>query len=377
MQGGALIVLGLGAIVAFANGANDVSKGIATLVGSGLASERRALAWGAFWTGAGGLLGAVFAGAMVSTFGTGVFGTGAHPSLAMAAGVVGGTAAWVLLATRFGLPVSTTHALLGALLGVGVIGLGAGDERWSAVGVKFVLPLALSPVAALATTAAVVRAGRRWGGRAWGANDCVCIDVASAALEAAGVGALSASRLPVLRITSGTAEACATTHTTKARLTLDRVHWMTSAGISAARAMNDAPKIAAVILAAGAADARGAVSTGGTFVIVTAAMVCGSLLGGRRVTAVLARKLTRMDRWEGFAANAATAVLVATGAVLGWPMSTTHVSAGGIVGSAADRFAEAVDRRVLGDMLLAWVVTLPGAALLGGVAYLALRVAIR
>lgn len=374
MHGGLLIVLGLGAAVAFANGANDVSKGIATLVGSGLASERRALAWGAFWTGIGALLGGLFASAMVSTFGKGVLGPDVHPSLAMAAGAIGGTAAWVLLATRFGLPVSTTHALLGSLLGVGLVGVGAESVRWGAIGLEFVLPLGLSPIAALATTALVVRAGRRWGRGASGMVDCVCVDIAAAVPQAPGVRALPGASLPVLRITSDTSESCAASPTVAARLTLDRVHWMTSAAISAARGMNDAPKIAALILAGVIAGAP-VVSMREVFVVVTAAMVCGSIAGGRRVTSVLARRLTRIERWEGFAANASTALLVGAGAVLGWPMSTTHVAAGGIVGSATGRLADALDRKVLRDMLLAWVVTLPGAGVLGVVSYLALRTA--
>src|SRR5260221_12242784 len=113
----ALLLLA-GAAIACVNGANDVAKGVATLVGSGLASERRAIAWGAAWTCAGGLLGALFAGAMVTAFGKGLLAPHVAPSFDAALAVVVGATIWVLVATRTGLPVSTTHAVLGAMTGV-------------------------------------------------------------------------------------------------------------------------------------------------------------------------------------------------------------------------------------------------------------------
>ena len=84
-----LIVL-VSAGLAYANGANDVSKGIATLVGSGVTDYRRAILWGSLWTGAGGVLGAVFAGAMLTTFGSGLLAGGASPTfLAVLAALAG------------------------------------------------------------------------------------------------------------------------------------------------------------------------------------------------------------------------------------------------------------------------------------------------
>jgi PiT family inorganic phosphate transporter len=131
--------------------------------------------------------------------------------------------------------------------------------------------------------------------------------------------------------------------------------------------MNDAPKIVAFALAAAALGPSAGVSAPLLYASVTAGMVLGSLVAGRKVTHLLAEKVTTMDHREGLAANLATAALVTLGAVQGLPMSTTHVSSGGIVGAGAQR--RALRHRTLRDIALAWVVTLPGAALLGTMAY--------
>src|SRR5512141_3295204 len=117
-----LVLLTLG--LAFANGANDVSKGIATLVGSGTTRYRTAVAWGTAWTLAGGLAAAFFSQGLVATFsGKGLLASppsGSGFLLAVGCGAIG----WLLFANRTGLPVSTTHALTGALCGAGIAAAG-------------------------------------------------------------------------------------------------------------------------------------------------------------------------------------------------------------------------------------------------------------
>ena len=113
MSAGLLLALAGGALVAYLNGANDVSKGIATLAGSGVTDYRRAIGWGNLWTGVGGLASLVFSQAMIGTFGAGLIAGKSAPTLAEALAVLLGTAACVSMATRFGLPVSTTTPWLG------------------------------------------------------------------------------------------------------------------------------------------------------------------------------------------------------------------------------------------------------------------------
>ena len=93
-------------------------------------------------------------------------------------------------------------------------------------------------------------------------------------------------------------------------------------------------------------------------------MMAGSWLAGRRVTGVLAEKVTAMDHHEGFVANLVTAAMVGPGAALGVPMSTTHVSSGAIIGLGSQDSGR-LNWKTVGEMMLAWIVTLPAAAALG------------
>ena len=92
-------------MLAWANGANDVSKGVATLLGSGAASGRQALLWGALWTLVGGVAAVFWGAALISTFSNGFLTSGFPISTVFIASALGGAVAWVLLATRLGGPV--------------------------------------------------------------------------------------------------------------------------------------------------------------------------------------------------------------------------------------------------------------------------------
>ncbi len=358
------IVLAAGVLIAYVNGANDVSKGIATLVGSGVTDYRRAIRWGALWTAAGGLAGGSLASAMVATFGTGVLSPGTTPTSAAAVATILGAGAWVLVATWSGWPVSSTHAIVGALAGVGAAAYGLDGVDWGAIGGKIVLPLLVSPLASLALTALLFRAGPVLG-RTGGA-DCVCaalepVVTVGSVVPTPGAAALVASGVrPTLTV--ATQAACARERPGALRLTLDHAHWFTSGATSFARGMNDAPKMVALMLAASALSGP-RVAPHVLFGLVTLGMVAGSLAGGRRVTHVLAERITRLDHREGFLANVVTAALVAAGAIGGLPMSTTHVSSTAIIGAGTLRAG--IDGKRVRDLVLAWVVTVPAAAALG------------
>jgi len=315
-----LVVAAAAFALSFVNGANDVSKGIATLVGSGISDCRRAISWGALCTAAGCLLGGFVASAMIATFGQGMLAPGTAPTLAAAVATLCGAAAWVLLATSTGLPVSTTHAIVGAVCGVAAVAHGPGAVQWAALAGKVALPLLVSPVAAFVLTRLLLRTSLAR------QAPCICADLAPsrAAIDRRGL-ALASGLAP--RITTGTVEECAVHRPVALRLTLDHLHWLTSGATSLARGMNDAPKIVALFLAALAIAGR-APSPGVLFAAATVAMVAGSLAAGKRVTKVLAEKVTPMDHREGLFANAVTSALVIVGAVWGLPMSTTHVSSG-------------------------------------------------
>ncbi len=364
----ALALVATAMFIAFANGQNDVSKGVATLVGSGVTSYRRAILWGAVWTGLGGLAGASLGTAMISTFGRGLLSPEVAPTYAAALATILGAAAWVTIATRTSLPVSTTHAIVGALAGVGVLAYGVGGVQWGVVAHKLVLPLVVGPFVALAATAAILTA---WRPRPRGLRDCACIDPPALVPISSMTSGAARMALTAPRLVVASSADCARERPAALRLTLDHLHWLTSGATSFARGLNDAPKMVALIVA-GSVLSGGAIATSWWFAVVTGAMVMGSLLGGLRVTRVLAENVTRMDHREGFSANLVTALLVGLAASRGLPLSTTHVSTGAILGAGLTR-KSAIDWSTVRGLLLAWLVTVPGAAVLGAIAYLVVR----
>lgn len=367
----AIFVVIVSALLAYANGANDVSKGIATLVGSGVANYRRALLWGTLWTGLGGLAASAVAGAMLTTFGTGLLAANVTPSFSAAVSALAGAGAWVFIATHTRLPVSTTHAIVGSVVGVGVAAYGAGGIAWSALGGKVAIPLIASPLVAFVLSRMISRGLTLGFGPSRAAADCVCVTTEAAprvAWVAPQAAALVASPAVGLSVTTGDAESCRAVPTKALRVTGDHLHWLSSGAVSFARGMNDAPKIVALALSATAlASGSLDIRTPWLFVAVTTGMIGGSFIAGRRVTQVLAEEVTPMNHREGLAANLVTAALVTSGTVYGLPMSTTHVSSGGIVGIGTER--RSLNVKTARDMGIAWIVTLPVAAFLGAAAY--------
>lgn len=362
-----LLVFSVVAALAFANGANDVSKGVAPLVGSGVTGYRSAMGWGTLWTAAGALLGAHLADAMLATFGKGLLAPGATPGLGAAVAALLGAGGWVALATRAGLPVSTTHAIVGAIIGASLGSRGIDAVRWSALGGRVVVPLLVSPVAAFALTAGLAWLCRRGPAGAAAAERCLCAEVTAEPVPPRNPGhAAAAVGPPRVHLASGSAADCAAARPGAARLTLGQLQWLTSAATSLARGMNDAPKMVALGLAAATLGVTGAVSTPGLYLAVTGGMVLGGLVAGRRVTALLARKVTVLDPSSGLAASGVAAFLVAAGALYGLPMSTTHVASGGIAGAGAVRGS--IHWPTVRHMGLAWVVTLPASAALAAIA---------
>ncbi|MBA2486539.1 MAG: inorganic phosphate transporter [Nitrospira sp.] len=358
-------------LLAFANGTNDVSKSIATLVGSGVTNYGKAIVWGTLWTVGGAGLSAFVATAMVKTFSTGFLPSqvAIHPTLSLS--VLTGAAAWVLFASKTGLPVSTTHALTGSLVGTGLLAYGFENLIWSSLVNKIGLPLLLSPVlafiVALLFYPMVRHLAARWEGT------CLCLTPAYRALMT--VDAQGATRTLYQATGFGTPVAAVPARCERADLGftigLDSLHWVSSGLTAFARGANDTPKIAAILLLGTSLGAwPNSFMQGMTFAGATIAMGLGSYWGGRRVTEVLAEKVTKMDHVEGLSANLTTTTLVLTSAALGLPVSTTHLSSSAIIGIGLLQGWRAVRWRTVRDMLLAWVVTLPASGIFAGLSYL-------
>lgn len=314
----ALVLLLLVAVSA-ANGANDVCKGVATLAGSGLARYRTAILWGAFTTLAGSLASALVAGRMLKLFSSGILSV--PPTTGVTLGVLTGTAGWVAVATATRLPVSTTHALIGSLLGAGAV-FAPGAVAWSAVGPRLAAPLLLSIVAAYGLSLVFNQV------LAWRTT---------VVLASAGPGGGLAVSAPAGDPDPNRGAA---------------LHWASSGAVGFARGLNDTPKLVGV----GGVLASTQVGLPALFALVAAAMFAGSLLAGRRVTRVLAQGVVRMDHREGLCANLATGMLVIAGARLGLPMSTTQVSTGAIAGIAGVDQGR-LNHATVRSLLLAWTVT--------------------
>lgn len=358
-------------VLAFANGTNDVSKAVATLVGSGVTNYRTAIAWGTAWTVIGAGASALVAGAMVKTFSSGLVQTGTLIQPAAVLAVLTGALAWVLFASRTGLPVSTTHALTGAIVGTGLAAFGDG-LIWPAVGKKIALPLLLSPFLALTVSLIlhppVRRLAMRWEGT------CLCVMPASRALVA--IDAQGATRTLFQTATFGTPVIAVPSQCDRAGLRglvvgLDTIHWISSGLASFARGTNDAPKIVAMLLLGSATAewpslAFQLAAIGG----VAVAMGLGSYFGGLRVTEVLAEQITCMSHTEGLSANLTTSSLVLLSGSFGLPVSTTHLSSSAIIGIGLLKGVGAVRWTTVRDMVLAWIITLPAAGLLAGSAFL-------
>lgn len=363
--------------LAGANGANDVAKAVSTLVGSRVATSRQATVWAAIWAGAGAAAATVVAGAMVATIAGSFMPPGASPAAAAAAAPLVGAGGWVWLATRRGLPVSTTHAIVGALVGASLAEGGLAGVTWATLGRSVVLPLLLSPVAALVLTWLALRTAgspRPSWLRPRGAEDdsaaaspaCVCLTpVPAPQWQPVGNGLALESGLLAWTVTTGPADECQRRFPNALAVSRRHLHWLSSGAVAFARGLNDAPKLAALaVWALSSADAASPPAF--IFTAVAAAMLAGGLIAGRRVTHRVAWEMTPMNDGQGLVANLVTAALVTLGAVHGLPMSTTHVSVGSIVGVGASRGTLA--GRALRDIGLAWVVTLPAA---GGFAALA------
>lgn len=360
--------------LAYANGTNDVSKAVATLVGSGVTNYRAAMLWGTAWTVVGAGASAFVAHAMVKTFSHGLIQAGTVIQPAVTVAVLIGAMTWVFFASCTGLPVSTTHALTGAIVGTGFIAFSGEGLIWPAIGEKIVLPLLLSPFLALTASVFIHPLIRLLAARWEGA--CVCVIPASRALVA--IDACGSTRTLFQATGFGSPVVTVPSKCDRAGLQglivgLDTIHWISSGLASFARGTNDAPKIVAMLLLGTATAAwPGVLAQFVAFGGVALAMSLGSYFGGLCVTKVLAEKVTKMNHAEGLSANLTTSSLVLVSGTLGLPVSTTHVSSSAIIGIGLLNGFKAVRWTTVRDMVLAWIVTLPAAALLACLAYLVL-----
>ena len=352
--------------VAYANGANDNFKGVATLYGSGTTSFRLALAIGTVATLAGSISSVFLADALVKAFsGKGLVPDHIAGSPDFLLAVAVGAAATVMVATLLGFPISTTHALTGALVGAGLVAAGSAMNV-SALGKTFFLPLLLSPLLSLLLTMPLYKLAHESVNRLGLAREsCLCIGpnrfVPVAALAIDGkTGRLSAPmESGSFGTTLGTIDQCVQKYGGRlfgisAQGVVDSVHYASGIAVSFARGLNDTPKIVALLLVVQALR----IEVG--MLAIALAMAAGGILNARKVAETMSKKISRMNDGQALTANVVTAFMVIGASRLGVPVSTTHVSVGAISGVGLVKGT--ADRSVIGAILLSWALTLPIAA---------------
>jgi len=355
--------------LAYANGANDNFKGVATLYGSRVLSRRQALVWATIATMAGSMTAAWLSTSLMRLFS----GKGLVPDAFIAqpgftATVMFGAATTVALASRLGIPISTTHALIGALAGTGLAAT-HGDIHWQPLLHNYIWPLIASPVIALAAAALLYQLLTRTRHHLGiGKDTCICIGEGRPVPAPDGVAALQAGP-PALIV--DTNEHCRRIETYRGHVIgfpvqrlIEGVHVLSSGAVSFARGLNDTPKIVGVALLASP------LGIGWLTFAAAIAMGLGGLLHSHRIATTMADGITDIQHGTGLSANIVTSIMVLFASKWGVPVSTTHVSCGAIfgIGTASGK----ADWRLVQGIASAWLLTLPIAAGLAGASYLML-----
>ncbi|MEX2258350.1 MAG: inorganic phosphate transporter [Woeseia sp.] len=398
-----------GIFMAWGIGANDVANAMATSVGSRALTIKQAILVAAVFE----FLGAVLAGgAVTSTIRQGIVQTGGisdTPELLiygmLAALLAAGT--WLLIASRNGWPVSTTHSIVGAIVGFAAVGIGVDAVQWSKVG-TIVMSWVISPLMAgfiaymiyisvqvliLSRDNPLERARRYVPGYIFLAAFTITLVTIQKGLKhvgldiSVGAGYLFASGFALIVAVLGAFAIRRIRPDPKAEkkqhfYTVERVFGVlmivTACSMAFAHGSNDVANaigpLAAVISVA-QSGVIGAESTVPIWVLVLggAGIVVGLAMYGRHVIATVGEKITQLTPSRGFAAElaAATTIVIASGT--GIPISTTHTLVGAVLGVGLARGIEAIDLRVVGRVFLSWVVTIPAGALLAIVFFFIFR----
>lgn len=310
-----IITIALALAYAYGNGINDAANAIATVVSTRVMTPLTAVIMG----GSMNMLGALTGTAVAKTIGKGIVDPDLMSQAAVMAAIMSAVA-WVLVATRFGFPVSVSHSLVAGVLGAGVAHAGFEAVKTATV-YKVLLALALSPLlgfgAAFIFMIIIYWVFRRW-----------------------------------------------TPHQVTALF--GKLQILSAAFLAYSHGKNDAQNAMGIMaLAVGVYYSR-EVSVDLWMQIVSALMIgLGTALGGWKVIRTLGMRVTRLQPSSGFAANACAAAVIEAASNIGLPVSTTHTTSSAIMGVGATRRLSAVRWGVTRGILWAWLVTYPFCAILG------------
>ena len=362
-------IFGATVFLAYANGANDNFKGVATLFGSRTTNYKIAIWWATLTTFAGSICSVVLANALLKNFsGKGLVPEAIADTGSFHLAVALGAALTVILATVTGFPISTTHGITGALTGAGLAAIGS-QLNFAALGKSFFIPLLLSPLIAMVLgpilysllhfSRTTLNIEKAW---------CVCVgnkqELIPITSGEINTGNLSTVSTPEIAI--DTPENCSQRYVGSfwgidSHKLVDACHFLSAGAVSFARGLNDTPKIVALLLTVTAFSIKGGM------LAVGLGMAIGGLLNARKVAMTVSNKITSLNPGKGLAANLVTGFLVIFASRIGVPVSTTHVSVGSIFGVGI--VSKTAHVEMFSKVLSSWVLTLPIAAILSGVAY--------
>lgn len=355
--------------LAYSNGANDNFKGVSTLFGSGTLSYKQAISWATVTTFAGSLASVFLADKLLNNFsGKGLIPDETLLNPSFAASVALAAALTVFIASKIGMPISTTHALTGALAGTGIVSAG-NAFNFIKLGNKFFFPLLISPLMAVVFTFLLYQLFNRIRREKQVAkNSCVCLEFKELTFVEQNNDSLVGNNSFVsesLTLKTGTTATGKTKSEKKqvgisAKKTLTSFHYLSSGVVGFSRGLNDTPKIAGILLLI--SPLTDTISFPVIAIILAITMAVGGVLNSKKVANTMSKKITSMNDGQGFTANLATSILVSTASIHGLPVSTTHVSVGSILGIGIAN--KKGNTKVIKEILLSWVLTLPIAAIL-------------
>ncbi|HEY1563140.1 MAG TPA: anion permease [Gaiellaceae bacterium] len=320
-----IVVIAIGLAFDFTNGFHDTANYVATWVGTRAIAPRTAV----FISAAANLAGAFVTTAVAKTVGKGLIDTNLVTNRVLLAALLGAIA-WNLLTWWLGLPSSSTHALVGGLCGAALVKAGSKGVLWHGVWEKVIVPAAISPLIGFAGAFVLV------------------VLIYRLFFQAAPGTANRGFRYG--QLVSGT--------------------W-----VAFTHGANDAQKTMGVI--ALALYTHGSISTFyiPTWVKIVAALTiaAGTYVGGWRIIRTLGQRIYKMAPEHGFAAQISAGTTLYLGTHFGFPISTTHVVTGSVMGAGATRRLSAVRWGLAGNIVFAWLLTIPAAGLVAAGLYYPVR----
>jgi PiT family inorganic phosphate transporter len=333
----AIVIILVALAFDFVNGFHDAANSIATVVSTRVLSPRLAVAWAAVWNFVAFL---VFGTAVAKTVGAGTIDLGRLATRTdgfnvILAAVVGAIA-FDLMTWYLGLPTSSSHALAGGLVGAALV-YGGPSMLVSSGITKIALFIVISPIVGFVLAVIL---------------ENVVLMITD----------------PIVRSTPATVKG--------ANGVFRKLQLVSAAAFSLGHGANDAQKTMGIIAAVVFIDAHAGRPVGEELSIklwmvlaAHAAIALGTLTGGWRIVHTLGSKITKLQPVGGFAAETAAAATLFTTAHYGIPVSTTHTITGAVIGVGTTNRFSAVRWGLTGRVLYAWLLTLPGAALIAALAY--------